>query len=151
MARMHSRARGKSGSTKPSKPVIPSWLKYKPKEVELLIVKYAKEGKTTSQIGTHLRDVYGIPDVQLITKKKINEILKEKNLQADIPEDLTALIKKSIKIRKHLEENKHDYTAKRGLQLTDSKINRLVKYYKANKRLPAKWVYDPAKVRLQVS
>ena len=41
MAKMHSRARGKSGSTKPLKKV-PSWAPYKGPDVEKLIVKYAK-------------------------------------------------------------------------------------------------------------
>ncbi|MBU1201062.1 MAG: 30S ribosomal protein S15 [Nanoarchaeota archaeon] len=147
MARMHSRAKGKSGSTKPVKKVIPSWVTHKPKEVELLIVKYAKEGLTSSQIGIRLRDAYGIPDVKLITKKTINKILKEKEVQKEIPEDLIALIRKSIFIRKHLEENKHDQPAKRGLQLTDSKINRLVKYYKSSGRLPVDWRFDSSKAR----
>ena len=47
---MHSRARGKSGSTKPLKKV-PSWAPYKGPDVEKLIVKYAQAGKNTSEIG----------------------------------------------------------------------------------------------------
>ena len=62
MARMHSRKRGKAGSKKPMKKVLPLWVRYKSKELELLIVKLAKEGKTPSQIGVILRDTYGIPD-----------------------------------------------------------------------------------------
>ena len=111
MARMHSRARGKSGSTKPVKKVVSSWITYKPKEVELLVIKCAKEGLTSSQIGIKLRDAYGIPDVKLMTKKTITAILHEKDIKKDIPEDLMALIKKSILIRKHLEDNKHDQPA----------------------------------------
>ena len=83
MARMHSRARGKSGSNKPVTTKIPSWLSYKPKEIELLIAKLRKEGRTSAQIGLYLRDNYGIPDVQLITKKKITKILNEKKLGID--------------------------------------------------------------------
>nr|MCK4930011.1 30S ribosomal protein S15 [Nanoarchaeota archaeon] len=150
MARMHSRARGKSRSTKPSKKVVPSWLKYKPKEVELLIIKYAKEGKNPSQIGIFLRDEYGIPDVKLVTKKSITKILKEKNLLKEIPEDLMALIRKAVLIRKHLGENKKDMPAKRGLQLTESKIKRLTKYYKRTARLPMTWRYDPERIKLVV-
>ena len=150
MARMHSRARGKSGSTKPSKKVVPSWLKYKSKEVELLIVKYAKEGMNPSHIGVYLRDEYGIPDVKLVTKKSITQILKEKNLLKEIPEDLMALIRKAVLIRKHLGENKKDMPAKRGLQLTESKIKRLTKYYKRTGRLPMTWKYDPDRIKLVV-
>jgi small subunit ribosomal protein S15 len=147
---MHSRAKGKSRSTKPSKKAAPSWVKYKPKEVELLIIKYAKEGKTPSQIGIYLRDAYGIPDVKLITKKSITEILQEKKLLKEIPEDLMALIRKAVLIRKHLDENKKDRPAKRGLQLTESKIKRLTKYYKKKGSLPMTWKYDPERIRLVV-
>ena len=45
-------------------------------------------------------------------------------------------------IRKHLEANKKDMPAKRGLQLTDSKIRRLAKYYKKKGVLDAKWRYN---------
>ncbi len=150
MARMHSRAGGKSGSTKPVKKSTPSWLQYKAKEIELLISKYAKEGKSPSQIGLYLRDEYGIPDVKVVVGKSISKILAEKNLSGDIPEDLLALIRKAMFIRKHLEENHKDQPAKRGLTLTESKIMRLAKYYKRTKRLPADWKYDPKKVRLYI-
>lgn len=148
MARMHSRARGKSGSTHPIKKTTPGWVQYKAKEVELLVVKYAKEGKKPSQIGMFLRDEYGIPDVKILTTKSISQILEEKKLSLEIPEDLLALIRKSVLLRKHMEDNKKDVSAKRGLQLTDSKIRRLAKYYKASKKLPATWKYDPEKVKI---
>ena len=150
MARMHSRKKGKSGSTKPIAKTQPSWVRYKAKEVEMLVQKLFKENNEPSQIGALLRDVYGIPDVQTITKKSIGKILKEKDLLPEIPEDLMALMKKNIKVAKHLEENHTDKVAKRGLQLTESKIRRLVKYYKANKRLPMEWKYEPDKVRLLI-
>ena len=150
MARMHSSAKGRSRSTKPSKKVIPSWLKYKPKEVELLVIKYAKEGKLPSQIGIYLRDEYGIPDVKAIVKKSIGQILKEKNLVKEVPEDLMALIRKAVLVRKHMAENKQDMTAKRGLILTESKIKRLTKYYRRIGRLPLNWKYDPEKIKLVV-
>ncbi len=150
MARMYSRKKGKSGSTKPSKKAVPSWVTYKAKEVELLVAKLAKEGKTTSEVGLILRDNYGIPCVKILTGKSISAILKTKNLLKDIPDDLMSLIKKSIEIRSHLEENKKDMTAKRGLLLTESKIRRLVKYYKNNKRLSNEWKYDPKKIKLML-
>jgi len=150
MARMHSRAHGKSKSTKPSKKVVPGWLKYKPKEIEFLIVKFAKEGKSPSQIGIYLRDEYGIPDVKTITKKRISQLLEEKKLLKEVPEDLMALIRKAVLVRKHLENNKHDMSAKRGLILTESKIKRLTKYYRRTGRLPLTWKYDPEKIRLVV-
>lgn len=150
MARMHSGARGKSRSTKPANPQKPTWLAQSPKETELLVVKYAKDGKSASQIGLHLRDEYGIPSVKTVTGKSITGILKEKDLLQDIPEDVMALIRKVVLVRKHLDENKKDMTAKRGLRLTESKINRLVKHYKASGRLPADWSYDPDRIKLYV-
>ncbi|MBR9690343.1 30S ribosomal protein S15 [Candidatus Woesearchaeota archaeon] len=150
MARMHSRKKGKSSSTKPIKKSVPSWIRYKPAEIELLIAKLSRQGKTPSQIGIYLRDVYGIPDVTLITKKTITKILEEKKLLSELPEDLMALIKKAVMIRKHQEENRQDQTAKRGLQLTESKIGRLVNYYKKNDRLDKAWKYDPERVSLFV-
>ncbi|MEM4336608.1 MAG: 30S ribosomal protein S15 [Candidatus Woesearchaeota archaeon] len=151
MARMHSRAKGKAGSLRPAKKIIPTWTRYKANEIELLVVKLFKEGLKTSQIGMHLRDSYGIPDIKLLTGKTILQILKEKGIQTGLPEDFQALVKKSIAIRKHLETNKNDMTALRGLQLTESKIRRLVKYYKKNKVLPQEWNYDPAKARTYLS
>lgn len=148
MARSHSRVHGKSGSTKPVKKVIPSWVQYKPKEVELLIVKYGKEGKQPSQIGLLLRDEYGIPDAKMITGKSISNVLEEKKLGAELPEQLLALITRSLALRKHLEKNKHDQPAKLGLTLTDNKINRLARYYKKRKVLPSDWKYNPERAKI---
>jgi small subunit ribosomal protein S15 len=142
MARMHSRKKGMANSVKPSKEAIPTWVSYKAKEVEHLIVKYAKESLTTSEIGIRLRDTYGIPSVKAITKKSIGTILKERNIVKELPEDLLALVKKASLVNKHLENNRHDKPAMRGLQLTESKIKRLVRYYKSKKRLPLEWKYD---------
>src|SRR3989344_558016 len=142
MARMYSRKRGKHGSKKPAKKTAPSWIRYKAKEVELLIAKLAKEGKSSSQIGILLRDVYGIPSVLALCGKSIGTILQEKKLLSEVPEDLTALFRKYAAIRKHIEANKHDETAARGLHLTESKIGRLTKYYKRNGRVPETWKFD---------
>src|SRR3989338_3448714 len=119
MARMHSRARGKSGSTKPIKGV-PAWAPYQGGDVEKLIVKFAKAGKSTSEIGLLLRDSYGIGSIKAATGKKVSKILKEKELTKEITEDLQNLIKKMVYIQRHLEKNKHDETAKRGFLLTNS-------------------------------
>lgn len=148
MARMHSRKKGKSRSVKPSSKVIPSWVRYKAGEVELLVTKLAKEGKTPSEIGLFLKDSYGIPSVKQIANKTITQILAEKKLAKEIPEDLMSLIKKSVMLKKHIENNKHDESAIRGLTLTESKIKRLVKYYKRNKKIPMDWKYDPERIKL---
>lgn len=143
MARKYSRKHGKSGSKKPIKKSLPVWLSYKPKEVELLIAKLAKEGKNSSEIGVVLRDAYGISDVRILCKKKISQILKEKKIAPELPDDLTALIRNSVAIRKHLDTNHRDETAKRGLILTESKIKALTKHYKKTGKLASGWKFDP--------
>ena len=147
MARMHSRAKGKSGSKRPIKK-IPSWAPYKGKEVEKLVIKYAKAGKTGSQIGMILRDSYGINSVKALTEKTVTTVLQENHLQKKLPEDMISLIKKMISIKQHREKNKQDKTALRGLQLTQSKINRLVKYYRRTKMLPADWTLDTERLKM---
>jgi small subunit ribosomal protein S15 len=150
MARMHSRDKGKSRSTKPIAKKVPSWVSYKTKEVEKLVMKLSKEGNSTAKIGLYLRDSYGIPNVKLITKRSISEILKAEKVYPEIPEDLMDLIRKAVNIRKHREDNHKDNTSKRGLQLTESKINRLSKYYRKSGVLNKDWKYDHSNIRLLV-
>ena len=101
-------------------------------------------------IGIVLRDQYGIPSVKLITKKSITKILEENNLGLKIPEDLMNLKKKAVNINKHMKAHKHDMTAKRGMQLTESKIRRLAKYYIREGKLPKNWKFDIEKAKLLV-
>ena len=147
---MHSRDKGKSGSTKPLEKKTYKWVKYKPKEIEQLITKLSKLGKTPSQIGLILRDQYGIPDIKSITKNKLLAILKKNKLNPELPEPLSALIKKEIVLLKHMEKNKHDQPSKRGLNLTESKIRRLTKYYKKKGVLPKDWKYSKEQAKLLV-
>lgn len=148
MARMHSRKKGKAGSKKPIVTRPQPWITYSPEEVEQLVIKIAKTGKSTSQIGMILRDSYGIPDIQKLAKKKVIQILKANQIAPKIPEELTNLIKKEIILIKHLDNNKQDKPSNRGLQLTGAKIRRLTKYYKRKKMLPSDWTYsrDQAKI-----
>ena len=150
MARMYSRRRGKSGSHKPAIKTNPAWMPVKDKELEMLIAKLAKEGQTGSAIGLHLRDAYGVPSVRTATGKSVTEILSEKKLEKELPEDILALMRKALMLSKHFQKNKHDMTAKRGLQLTEAKIGRLVKYYKNNGRIPATWKYSLSKASFYV-
>lgn len=147
---MYSRKKGKSGSKKPIKKTKKSWNLYSAKEVEQLVMKLAKNGLSASMIGLTLRDSYGIPDVTVLTNKRIGTILEENKLSRKLPDDILALIKKDIRLVKHNEINKNDMTVKRGLQLTISKINRLAKYYKRTGRLPDDWKYDRSKAKLLI-
>jgi len=150
MARLYSRSKGKAGSKKPLDAKKQPWVSYSNEEIEKLIVKLAKSGLTASQIGLNLRDRYGIPDVQVITSKKISQILKEHGALPKLPEDLISLIRREIDLAKHLETNKKDTSAQRGLILTESKIKRLVKYYKAHKMLPLTWEFSRENAKLLI-
>ena len=147
MARMYSRRKGKSGSKKPAEKKAP-WVKYKPQEVEQIILKLHREGKQPAQIGTALRDQYGVPYVRSLVNKRVTTILRENNISAPIPIDLMNLLKKAVDLYAHLAKNRRDYSSKRGLELTESKIRRLAKYYKRERILPPDWVYDPERARL---
>ena len=95
--------------------------------------------KLKSEAGKWLPLVF---DKFYLFKPEFKKILKEKKLLKDLPEDIESLIKRSVAIRKHMERNKHDMTAKRGIQLTESKIKKLAKYYKIKGKLAEDWRYD---------
>ena len=151
MARMHARRRGDSGSVRPYRKENPEWANADVAAIEKIIVDLKKEGVSTSRIGLILRDRHGVPDVKLATGKRIGEILKEKGMEPDIPEDLRNLIEKALGLRKHLVENKNDLHNKRQLQLTESKVRRLVRYYTGNGRMPEGWTYKPETAEIILS
>ncbi|NCN38819.1 MAG: 30S ribosomal protein S15 [Candidatus Aenigmarchaeota archaeon CG_4_10_14_0_8_um_filter_37_24] len=150
MARIHARKRGKSSSKRPVGKGSPRWVKYKKQEVEKLIVKYAKEDKSSSEIGMILRDQFGIPLTKRVTGKGMTKIMKENNVYPKFREDIFNLFKQAMNLREHLAKNKKDYTSKRGLELLESKIRRLGKYYVKKKILPENWKYEPEKVKLLI-
>ena len=139
---MHSRRKGKSASKRPPRPTLPDWCNRAPEEVEDIIIRLSKEGKSKSMIGVILRDSYGVPLVRLVTGKTISQILAERDLQPKIPEDMLNLIKKAVNLRRHLEENPKDISSKRGLTLVESKIRRLGRYYRNTGILEPNWKYD---------
>jgi small subunit ribosomal protein S15 len=133
---MHSRRRGSSDSDKPVADDPPEWSDVDEDAIEERVVELADEGHSPSQIGLKLRDegVQGtpVPDVRLATGKKVTEILDEHDAGADLPEDLRNLMEQAIGLRDHMEENPTDYQNKRALQNTESKIRRLVDYYRGD-------------------
>lgn len=148
MARMHTRRKGKSGSKHPQRPSSPEWVIYSAGEIEEIIVKLARDGNSQSRIGIILRDQYGIPGVKQVTGKTILYFIKKNKLDSKFPEDLQNLIKKTINLQKHLSRSKKDIHNKRGLQLIESKILRLSKYYRGTGKIPADWRYEPEKAVL---
>ncbi len=147
MARMHSRKHGKHGSKKPLEKKA-DWIAYDKEETEKIIIKLAKEGKTSSEIGLVLRDQYGIPDVSILGLS-ISKVI-DKDFRKEVPEDLYNLIEKAVNLHKHMEKNKKDSKSKHGLELLESKIRRLGKYYSRKGRLPKDWQYSIDKAKLLV-
>ncbi len=140
MARMHARTKGKSASQRPAGRPVPEGSP-SAKQVEEEILLLAKQGHSPSYIGTLLKEK-GILDVKAITQKKVSVILSEHGLSLELPEDLRNLIQKAIMLRKHLKENHKDQPAKRGLTLTEAKIQRVAKHHKSTNKLPTSWKYD---------
>ena len=147
---MHSKRKGKSGSKHPATEISPKWLQYSKEEIVELILQMAKEGKNTSKIGLILRDQHGVPSVKAIVDKTISEILNENKMLPQYPEDLMNLMRKAVKLHKHVAVNKQDKHNTRSMKLTESKIRRLVAYYKRMKKLPTDWYYTPEGAALLV-
>jgi small subunit ribosomal protein S15 len=148
MARMHARRKGKSGSTRAHREKHPEWSSLNPREIESRILELSKSGKSTSEIGMILRDQYAVPNVKIATGKSILQILDNNNMKPEIPEDLRNLIRTALSLKKHLEINRKDLKNKRNLQLTESKIRRLTKYYHTEGQLPKDWKYSPEQAKL---
>ncbi|MEN2999886.1 MAG: 30S ribosomal protein S15 [Acidilobaceae archaeon] len=143
--------KGRSGSTRPARPQPPSWLSFTPEEVEMIIEELARKGYRPSMIGLILRDQFGIPLVKPVLGKTVTEVLAEKGMEPKIPEDLLSLMRKAVNVRRHLDEHPKDTNAKRGLVDTESRIRRLVKYYKRVGKLPKDWEYSPERAKLLVA
>ncbi len=121
----------------------PEWSDVSKEELEKTIMKLHDTGMSPSRIGLTLRDQYGVPNVKLVIGNSITGFLRDNNALADLPEDLTNLMRKALHVRKHIKANKKDVHNKRALQLTENKIRRMVKYYHDSGRLAPDWTYSP--------
>ncbi|TFH29375.1 MAG: 30S ribosomal protein S15 [Promethearchaeota archaeon] len=148
MARMHSRKRGQSVSTRPAKLEIQPWFPHTAEEVESQVIELARKGESMSRIGLLLRDGFGTPLIQIITGKKVAQILRENDLLPKLPEDILFLSRRAVNVRRHLEENKKDLEGRKGLNRTEAKIRRLVKYYRRKGVLAPNFKYDPEKIKI---
>jgi small subunit ribosomal protein S15 len=150
MSRMHSQRKGSSGSKKPLIDKSPDWVQLSSEEVKEQVVKLSGEGMTMAKIGLVMRDQYAVPNVRLAAGMTIREILAEKNIKAELPEDLQGLMKRAVSLSGHVKANPKDLHNLRGLQLIESKIRRLVKYYKREGVIPENWQYSLDTAALQV-
>ncbi len=142
MARMHARKKGKSSSHRPLVTENPEWVPYSAEEITDMVVSMAKDGASSARIGLVLRDQHAVPDVKLATGKTVTEIMAENGLSPVLPEDMANLMRKAINLSVHLKEHRMDVGNKRALQLVESRIRRLEKYYKRNGVLSPDWKYS---------
>tara|TARA_X000001036_G_scaffold19027_1_gene15993 strand:+ start:777 stop:1232 length:456 start_codon:yes stop_codon:yes gene_type:complete len=150
MARMHSPGRGKSGSTKPMVDKAPEWSNTDAKEVTELILSLAAEGHNPATIGTILRDQHAVPDVRLVVGKRLGQVLAENDVTPKYPEDMMNLMRRALRLIDHLQSNRKDRHNSRQLELTESKIRRLSRYYKGRGQLDTEWAYKRDELRLMV-
>lgn len=149
MGRLHTHNHGKAHSTRPIESKFSSWVKQDPKEIEELVIKYAKDGNTSSQIGIKLRDQHAIPLVKPIINKTISDILDQNDLKSEIPEDLNNIVTKAVGLQNHLKSNKNDRRNIRSLELIEAKVHRLSVYYKKIGRIPENWKYKAVIAQLE--
>ena len=137
-------------SSKPVRESAPEWVPMLPREVESKVIELAKEGKQPAVIGLILRDSYGIPSVHEVTGKKIQQILADNNLAGKLPQDLQNLVQRAIALQEHLAANPRDLHNLRGLELMESRVRALAKYYVSRGDLPDTWAYTREGARLLV-
>ncbi len=119
-------------------------------EIEKLITEYTKQGISPTLIGQYLKDKHNVPYIRAAMKKRLGAFLKEKKLEGELPQDLVDLIRKALRMRRHLESNKQDVHNRVSLGKIEAKVWRLSRYYKKEGVLPADWKYDPEKAALTI-
>ena len=72
-------------------------------------------------------------------QKDLVDVLKEKKLSPEVPEDLMNLINRYKNVTRHMKLNRNDMSNKRGQQLIMAKILRMTKYYKSKGYLSREW------------
>jgi len=121
---------------------VPTWVNISHSDIKSIVLKlYNEDGLTASQIGIILRDEYGVPLVKPILGKTITDVLKENGVKQDMPESLDRLVKKALGLQRHLRTHNSDRRNVRSLELIESKIHRLSRYYKKKDKIDKNWKY----------
>jgi small subunit ribosomal protein S15 len=110
-------------------------------EVEGLVIKLGKEGVPLSKIGLLLRDQHAVPSIKKVTGKSAKQILDAHGVKPRLPEDLTRLILRAVKLYSHISRNPRDLIIRRSIEVIEARINKLASYYKRKDILPADWRY----------
>jgi small subunit ribosomal protein S15 len=91
--------------------------------MEKKIKELAQQGKSPSVIGSILRDQHGIPKVKK-TGKKLTTILKEAKVSYQTEKQKSA--ETIANLEQHINQHKHDYTAKKAIAKKRWQIKKLV-------------------------
>lgn len=150
MSRIHSGRKGRAGSHRPYPLTKPEWVTTTSEEVVEQAVQLAKGGVSAAQVGLQLRDQHGVPSSRSVTGKRLTVLLAEHGVTPEIPDDLQALLKRVVHLQQHLEAHPKDLANRRGLNLMESRIRRLARYYRQRHRIPETWRYSATGAALQV-
>ncbi|HKR73161.1 MAG TPA: 30S ribosomal protein S15 [Candidatus Nitrosocosmicus sp.] len=148
MARTHAHTHGKSHSIRPTSKNAPSWT-IEGQQIIKSIVDFGKDGMSASEIGLRLRDEFAVPLVKPIIGKTITQILEENEIKRAMPEDLEKLVRKALGLQKHLNVHNSDKRNVRSLELIESKIHRLSRYYKRVGKVSKDWKYASVIAKLE--
>jgi len=148
MARTHAHTHGKSHSIRPTSKTTPSWA-IDSQEIIKKIVEFGNDGMSASEIGLRLRDEFAVPLVKPIIGKTITQIMQENDIQKAMPEDLERLVRKALGLQKHLNVHNSDKRNVRSLELIESKIHRLSRYYKNTGKVDKSWKYASVIAKLE--
>ena len=148
MARIHAHTHGKSHSIRPTSKTTPSWA-IDSQEIIKKIVEFGNDGMSASEIGLRLRDEFAVPLVKPIIGKTITQIMQENDIQKAMPEDLERLVRKALGLQKHLNVHNSDKRNVRSLELIESKIHRLSRYYKNTGKVNKSWKYASVIAKLE--
>ena len=91
-----------------------------------------------------------VPDVRLVTGERISETLVRNGIGGKYPEDMMNLMRQALRMIDHLNSNHKDSHNRRQLELTESRIRRLAKYYIGTGNLDSNWKYKRDQLRLMV-
>ncbi|KAI5169889.1 small subunit ribosomal protein S13e [Pancytospora epiphaga] len=118
---------------------MPTYMTESVPEIKKIVINLGNRGNSASDIGAILRDQYGVGNVTDVLGTTLLEFMRKNGCAPAIPEDLTALVDKANNVRKHLSVFKKDNGAKYRLILINSRVHRLIRYYKQKKVLPGNW------------
>ena len=113
-------------------------------EQEVYVELPEEAGVAQDECGKLIHWLYGCRPATQAWEKHYSALLKKNGFAPEIPEDLYALIKKAVSVRKHLDRNRRDKDTKFRLILIESRIHRLARYYRKVRTLPPNWKYESA-------